>query len=269
MKPMIPALFFALVSPVFATTFVPVPFSQTVKEADTIVRGRIGESHVDWSKTGGDGSKRIYTYYEIQVDEVVKGGIGNSKTVIMRQMGGEKDGVGMSIPGAAKFSPGEDVVVMLGAELSDQTHDLMGLMTGKLQVLRDEKGQEVLKGPAVSGDFGSEAVALHDDHGDPRDSGDPRREKVMTMEGLRAVVKETGGSGTGKVTSASTVSPSTAASATPAVVPAAPQAEAPPEVSAAETEDPWLARLKSPWGIGLIALFLVVHILRRLSARKP
>ncbi|MBL7717131.1 MAG: hypothetical protein JNL01_16830 [Bdellovibrionales bacterium] len=247
------------ITSVWATTFVAVPFSQTVKEADTIVRGKIGDSHVDWSKVAldGEGSKRIYTYYELKVDEVVKGNLSNSKSVIIRQMGGEKDGVGLSIPGSAKFSAGEDVVVMLGPALSDQTHDLMGLMVGKLQVVRDEKGQEVLKGPAVSGDFGAEGVALHGDH------RDPAKTEPVTLEGLRRIVKETVGSGTGQVAQVKEVAP---VAATPAALASAtPNAAQTAEV---DSQDDGWSKLKSPMGFGLVALFLVVHFLRRLAVKK-
>src|SRR5689334_6400670 len=80
-----------LVNPSFATTFYAQPFPETVQQAPIIVRGKTGASYADWSKTGEN--KNIYTYTDLQMTEVLKGKqIGPS--ILIREMGGQKDGVG-------------------------------------------------------------------------------------------------------------------------------------------------------------------------------
>ena len=132
------------------------PFPDTVQQAPVVARGHLGSSRSDWGKAG-DGSKRIYTFTEFSVDETLKGPpLGRS--IWVRQLGGEKDGVGMQIAGSAQLESGEDVVLLMGNVNSDASHDVWGLMMGKLTIARDTKGRDILKGPA-----------LKDGHGDRHD----------------------------------------------------------------------------------------------------
>lgn len=133
-----------------ATTFIPMPFPDLVGGAPTIARGVIGPSHSDWVG-GANGSRRIFTFYEFQVEEVFKGEIGGS-SVQIRELGGEKDGVGMQISGTAQFAPGEDVVVFLGTKNEDGSYEVRGLSSGKFDLERQPDGKECLSGVALSGD---------------------------------------------------------------------------------------------------------------------
>src|SRR6185312_17368613 len=89
-----PFTFLALFLPTycFSTSFYGQPFSQTVDQAPVIVKGKVGMHYSDWG-IDPDGIKRIYTYYELKVDEVLKGSANNSR-IIFRELGGEKDGIG-------------------------------------------------------------------------------------------------------------------------------------------------------------------------------
>ncbi len=164
--------------PALATTFLPRPFPETVKDAPVIVRGKVGAKRVDWGK-GTDNTRRLYTYYDLIVREVLKGPI-TGVHLIFREMGGEKDGVGLQVSGTAEFSTGEDVVVMLADQNEEGTYDLRGLMMGKLAVEKDENGQEVLDGPALSpaGQF------VHDhDEGGGKLALEELRNLVRSQEG--------------------------------------------------------------------------------------
>ncbi len=132
-------------SPTWATSFVSRPLPETTQKTPTLVRGKIGSSYSDWVKTP-DGGKRIYTFYDLQVTEAFKGEPKTGTSIQIREMGGEKDGVGLQISGAAQFSQGEDVVVTLGEKNPDGSFDLRGLMTGKFGVGRDQSGNEILIG---------------------------------------------------------------------------------------------------------------------------
>src|SRR4051794_28005467 len=73
----------------YATSFYERPFPDTVQDAPVIVRGKIGANHADWA-AGPDGSRRIYTFYELRVDEVMKGTPSSPRNISIREMGGEK-----------------------------------------------------------------------------------------------------------------------------------------------------------------------------------
>ena len=82
------------------------------------------------------------------MSEVFKGAAQGPKLTI-RELGGEKDGIGMQIAGAAQFSRGEDVVVTLGPRNADGTYDVRGLMMAKYSLEKDEAGNEYLNGPGL------------------------------------------------------------------------------------------------------------------------
>jgi hypothetical protein len=135
------------VSAAWATSFYARPFPDTVQDSPVIVRGHVGNSFSDWGK-GSDGARRLYTFYDLDVGEVFKGSVPGA-TLSMRELGGEKGGIGMQIAGAAHFSRGEDVVVLLGARNADGTYDVHGLMMAKFNIEKDEAGNEYLNGPGL------------------------------------------------------------------------------------------------------------------------
>jgi hypothetical protein len=175
----------ALAGSAGATTFIEQPFPTLVQNAENIVRGRIGGGHSDFA-TSDDGSRRIYTFYELKVAEIFKGSVSGAN-VLMRELGGEKDGVGMQVPGAAHFQPDEDVVVFLGPRNADGSHDLRGMMMAKFNVRKDEQGREYLVGPGISSNPGG---IVH-----PEDAAAGQGDtavKKWTLEALRDVIRGQG-----------------------------------------------------------------------------
>lgn len=138
-----------------ATSFVERPFPETVQEAPVIVRGTVGASTTDWGKEG-DGGRRIFTYWDLRVGEVLKGAVTAKRGELLkiREMGGEKDGMGMQVAGAANFSAAEEVVVFLSERNSENSYDVWGLMMGKLNVKTDAEGRETLSGASITGEHG-------------------------------------------------------------------------------------------------------------------
>jgi len=170
-----------------ATTFFPTPFPETVNDAPVIVRGIIGATHTDWA-VSEDGGKRIYTYWELQVSEGLKGTIA-SRVIQIREMGGEKDGIGMQISGTAHFDRNEDTVVYLNKRNNEGSYDVWGMMTGKFQIAKNDKGQEYLIGGALAIDaHGGHGDGGHDDSAD--NSGSP---KQWTFDALRNLIEKQGG----------------------------------------------------------------------------
>jgi hypothetical protein len=131
-------------SSAFATSFMPRPLDDAIQDTPVIVRGKIGNQYTDWVRGPGDG-KSIQTFFQLNIDEVFKGAV-EGTSLVFRQMGGEKDGVGLSVPGSADFQQGEDVVVLLSNPNPDGSYDLMGLSTGKYEVERNSDGKEILVG---------------------------------------------------------------------------------------------------------------------------
>jgi hypothetical protein len=130
-----------------ATSFYPQPFPEAVLQAPTIVRGKVGSTYSDWN-SGPENSRQIFTYYEMGVSEVLKGNVPNSATITIREIGGEKDGIGMQVAGTAHFSIGEDVVVFMAEKAEDGSFPVHGLMMGKFNLETQSNGTETLVGPA-------------------------------------------------------------------------------------------------------------------------
>ncbi len=169
-----------------ATSFLERPFAETVKDSPVIVRGKIAQTYADWGH-GQDTHQRVYTYWELRVTELIKGSAsGAGGMLIMREMGGEKDGVGMQISGTARFSKDEDVVVFLSDKNGEGNHDVWGMMMGKLIVQRDAQGEETLAGPAINSLTASQIRDEHEGHGDTRPA--PK----WTLEALRRLVASQG-----------------------------------------------------------------------------
>ena len=125
-----------------ASSFYEQPFPDTVRGAPNIVRGKIGKSETRWT-TLPDGSKHLFTYYDVDVTEGFKGGTHPGAPIRIRELGGSKDGVSLNVSGTASFEKGEDVVVMLGENggVADGSYPLLGMMMGKFNL---EKGDALL-----------------------------------------------------------------------------------------------------------------------------
>ncbi|MCC7442358.1 MAG: hypothetical protein IT285_12045 [Bdellovibrionales bacterium] len=165
-----------------ATTFMVFPFPKVVRETQMVVRGTVGSSYADWGEES-PGDRRIFTFVEVRVGEVLKGEAPARDLLIARQPGGERDGVGMEVAGTARLSRGEDVVLMLGPVNADGSYDIQNLMLGKLVVQRDpESGEEVLSGPALA------KPGIRGTHGDT--PHEERTGAVWTLARLRGLIQE-------------------------------------------------------------------------------
>lgn len=189
--------FFILFGPVqvlWATTFFVRPFPEEVRSAPLIVRGIVGNSHADWG-TAGDGSKRIYTYTDLQVSEVFKGDI-PGKSILLREMGGEIEGVGMQVAGTARFERGDDVVVFVGdrgKEGSLDYYPVHNMSMGLMNVTKDSLGSETLSGGPLSVHAQHMIHPSGDSHqedGHEDGHNDSNEGKKWTVSDLRNLVKK-------------------------------------------------------------------------------
>jgi hypothetical protein len=176
-----------------ATTFIEIPFPDLVKEAPTVVRGKIGTSSTDWV-TGEDASKRIFTFYQFQVEETFKGDV-TASNIHIREMGGEKEGMGMQVAGAAQFAQGEDVVVFLGPQNRDGSYDVRGLSSGKFNLQRQDDGKICLSGIGLARAGRDGFVHAHEngaDHG--TDHSDAASDCEWNVDSLRSLIHSQGDS---------------------------------------------------------------------------
>lgn len=171
----------------FSTSFYERPFPETLKNSSIMARGRIGKSTVDWS-TLSDGSKHIFTFTELEVTEVLKGNL-KPGLIRMREMGGDKDGVGMVISGTAEFTKGEEVVVFLAEPApgtNDSSYPLQGMMMGKFTIEKGEDGKEYLRGPALGA---SVQPALRGEHAG-HDHGGSGPHTQWSLDAVRELIQQ-------------------------------------------------------------------------------
>ena len=104
--------FVALAAPAIAgaTTLEPIPLAQMVARAERIVTGSVESSESRWTA----GKRAIVTIVTVRVEE--GGGIKGARSgelITFAREGGEVDGKGQLVSGAARFTVGESVLVLL------------------------------------------------------------------------------------------------------------------------------------------------------------
>jgi hypothetical protein len=84
-----------------------ISFEELVNGSQFIVHGRVARKWCGWDAK----HKYIWTHYELEVAENVRGAMGARVTV--SEPGGEIDGIGQSFGGALPYAAGEEVVLFL------------------------------------------------------------------------------------------------------------------------------------------------------------
>jgi hypothetical protein len=100
-----------------------------------IVRGKVARTISGWDAQ----HKRIWTWTEVSVSEQVKGKA--SPLILVKQPGGEVDGIGQAVSGAAQFREGEECVLFLEPAPDEKNvWRPSGLSAGKVNLVVD-RGQ--------------------------------------------------------------------------------------------------------------------------------
>ncbi len=123
-----------------ATTIIDRSLPQMAKHSTLVVRGNVLDKRSEW------GPRRAYiaTRVRLKLTEVMKGNVRIGDELTILQSGGVVDGIGQNVSGAAKFEPGEEVVVFL--ETSKKTAGefvLSSMAASKFKVTRDDKGVQL------------------------------------------------------------------------------------------------------------------------------
>jgi hypothetical protein len=143
------SLFLGLVGQAVASSYVVPSVDRFATEAQLIVQGTIRTSVSDWG-SDADGIRRLFTTYELEVAEVLKGSE-SGKLIYFRELGGEKDGTTYRIEGSAQFSENEAVVVFLKGKNNQGSYDLNGMSLGKADLQGAASEDAILVGTLFAG----------------------------------------------------------------------------------------------------------------------
>jgi hypothetical protein len=125
---------------VSATTVIPPTFDQLVQQAELIFQGTVTDVRSVWE---GEGAQRhIDSYVTFQVQDSVKGTVGQSYTI--RMLGGTIGDETMEVTDSPKFKVGDRDILFVEHN-NEQFVPLVGINNGRFHVQRDEEtGRDVV-----------------------------------------------------------------------------------------------------------------------------
>ena len=115
-----------------ATTMVHLDTHALAQQSHQIVIGRVAATRAHWNES----HTRIVTDVDVDVSEALKGS--PATRVTLTQLGGEVDGVRVSVAGCAAFKPGEEALFFVWHDAKGRSQ-LTGLAQGKFEIERDAK----------------------------------------------------------------------------------------------------------------------------------
>lgn len=115
-----------------ATTLVPMDLDDLTVESSSVVYGKIVASRTEWDSR----HTWIFTVYTVQPIEYLKGNLGTAFE--LSELGGELDGLSMSVPAVPSFTVGQEAVLFVWTSPQGQ-HQVTGFEQGALTVQRDPR----------------------------------------------------------------------------------------------------------------------------------
>jgi hypothetical protein len=145
-----------------ASSVVPLSLGDLVKQSDLAVEARMLIGVADWS--GPPGASMVFTYWELQVLDPVKGTA--PARFLVRVPGGQIEDRTLTVPGAPGFRPNQEVILFL--KRTDQVrrtipvYEVLGWQQGALPVSLDPMtGQRVIhQAPRAGGPGPKQPVVL-------------------------------------------------------------------------------------------------------------
>jgi hypothetical protein len=162
-----------------ATVYAPAEWSELVVAARAIAHGRI----IDVRAQAAADRRRVETLVTLQVATYLKGHWG--PTVTFRVPGGQIGRYRTVVPGAPRFAPGEEVVLLLGAQGPSIPH-VLGLSQGVFRVYRDTQSGERRVTPVPVEGAGEEWTSVV--------RGDPSRGPLALTDFARGIQRILGAS---------------------------------------------------------------------------
>jgi hypothetical protein len=125
-----------------ATMVVPLDLDALVDQAERISLARVVSQTARFTAD----RNAIFTEVTLVVEQPLKGGGKAGDRVVVRREGGEVEGIGMRVVGAASFTPGEQVLVFL--ERRAGALWTVGMAQGKLHVAERDGARVVIRNTA-------------------------------------------------------------------------------------------------------------------------
>ena len=133
----------------FAATYLPMSDTDLAREAPMIARASVVSTSVGLEPIAGVESP--VTLVTLRLTEAIKGSPGD--TFVVRLPGGRVGDVAWEIPGSPVFSPGQDVVLMLGPQPGHPGQlRLTELGLSKFDLVADDSGKTFAVRPAFAGE---------------------------------------------------------------------------------------------------------------------
>src|SRR6267142_47424 len=132
--------------------------AQLVGFSDVILRGRV----VRVASGADDRVGAIYTYVSIDVSEVLKGRLADSRVTI-KLLGGRAGSTELRIAGQSEFAVGEDVLAFLEVRPRDRTLATTAAWQGKFTIVHAPEGDTAVRrdpGAEARGVFGDQTRAV-------------------------------------------------------------------------------------------------------------
>lgn len=114
-----------------ATRILPMDAQKLGQTATTVVQGRVSSIHSSWNAS----HTKVFTETTIAVDETFKGDPGSEVTLV--QLGGDVDGIRVTVHGALHWTQGEEVLLFL-EPYPNGKYQVTGFSQGKYHIERDE-----------------------------------------------------------------------------------------------------------------------------------
>ncbi len=166
-----------------AMVYVPMTFKALVTEARVIVVGRVTGTDAQWT----DGRRNIETLVTIDAEQYLKGDMGRSLTI--RVPGGQVGPYLSLMPGAPRFSPGDQVVLFLAGDGPAIPH-VLGLGQGVFRVVTSATSGARTVIPELLTASSAGAVAIV--RGDPARRPSPLDRFAADVRALAAVAQAPG-----------------------------------------------------------------------------
>jgi len=120
-----------------ATTILRLSLEEMCQKADGIFLGRCISKESKWNEE----RTKIYTYVTIQLDKILKcqdPGLKIGSKIVIKQLGGTVDNIGMKVSGISHFQPKEEVLVFL-KRTTPGNYRVLGMAQGKYSIEQDPR----------------------------------------------------------------------------------------------------------------------------------
>lgn len=116
--------------------------SDLIKNADSIVIGKVIDKYSDWGMEG----RYIFTYIRFQIIRSLKG-TEEGGEVVLKELGGRVGNREMKVQGGARFKTGERALLFLKKGPGEYSQ-VVGLSLGKYRIFRDLfSNQDIVENP--------------------------------------------------------------------------------------------------------------------------